>query len=83
MVGRIGVVSTRANLRKPHTPRDLLEHGQCVLPDRVPHVIEILALRPAACLDIPQTLAVRELRDGQAEKLLDAREAFELVLDTV
>ena len=42
-----------------------------------------VALRPEACLDVPAALAAGELRAGQAEKLLETRQALDLVLATV
>ena len=52
-------------------------------PTSYPHVIALVALRPQARLDVAKTLAVGELREGQAEKLLQAREALDLVLAAV
>src|SRR5665213_1070018 len=52
-------------------------------PTAYSHVIELVALRPQARLDVPKALAVGELREGQAEKLLETREALDLVLAAV
>ena len=52
-------------------------------PTSYSHVIELVALRPQASLDVAKTLAVGELREGQAEKLLETGEALDLVLAAV
>ena len=52
-------------------------------PTAFPHVIELVALRPQAYLDVPKALAVGVLREREAEKLLETREALDLVLAAV
>jgi hypothetical protein len=47
------------------------------------HVVQLLALRPQARLDVAQTLAVGQLGERQAQKLLEAAEALDLVLAPV
>jgi hypothetical protein len=48
-----------------------------------PQVVKLRGLGSKARLDIPQTLPIRELREGHAQVLIEAREAFDLVLSGV
>jgi hypothetical protein len=48
-----------------------------------PHVIKLLAMRAQARFDIAKTFSIRQLRKSQAQKLLEACEAFDLVLPVV
>src|ERR1019366_7025965 len=52
-------------------------------PTAYPHVIELVALRSEAGLDVAQALAVRQLRESQAKKLLETGETLDLVLAAV
>ena len=47
------------------------------------HVIKLGLLCPQASLNITQTLAIGELREGHAEKLLPAREVFDVTVAVV
>lgn len=47
------------------------------------HVVELVALRPKLCLDVPKLLAVGLLREREAEKLLETRDALSLALAAV
>ena len=47
------------------------------------HVIQLLAMRPQARFDVAQTFPISQLRKRQAKKLLEAREALDLVFPVV
>lgn len=63
----------------------LVGMSQGVAGDRAPepHVVELGLGHAEAGLDVPQTLPVSELGEGQAEELVPAREALDLVLPLV
>ena len=44
------------------------------------HMVELVSRSSEACLNIPQTFSVSKLSKGHAEKLVPAREAFDLVI---
>lgn len=48
-----------------------------------PHVIKLLAMRPQACFDIAKAFPISQLRKRQTQKLLEAREALDLVLPAI
>ena len=48
-----------------------------------PHVIQLLAMRTQARFDIAKTFPIGQLRKRQTQKLLETREAFDLVLATI
>ena len=47
------------------------------------HVIELGALRPQACLDVAQALAISQLGEGHAKELIQAGKGFDLVIAVI
>jgi len=48
-----------------------------------PHVIELFAMRAQTSFDIAKTFPIGQLRKRKAQKLLEASEAFDLVLPAI